>query len=68
MEYTRTNRHYRTAKRAARRNAERLDKSELNGTFIPDCEKKKVFALAGCVVALSFVLGFMLGYVTDLED
>jgi hypothetical protein len=65
MKYARGSRHYRVAKRQAEQNA---DVKATKGTFIPDKDKKKLFAMAGCVALLSFVLGFFIGAVLDIED
>jgi hypothetical protein len=68
MDYTRPNRHYRKAGRMARRNAEKKESRTLKGTFIPEEEKKKIFAMAGGVAVLSFALGFLIGCVIGIDE
>ena len=60
MNYARTRKHYRAAKKE-------VEQNPMNGIFIPNKDKNKLAAVAGGMASIVFLLGLMVGLLTNKD-
>lgn len=60
MNYARTRKHYRAARKE-------VEQNPLNGIFIPNKDKSKLAIIGGGLASLVFLLGLLLGLLTNRD-
>lgn len=60
MNYARTRKHYRAARKE-------VEQNPLNGIFIPNKDKSKLAVITGGLASLVFLLGLLLGLLTNKD-